>query len=529
MLMKQKIRTFILNKSFLIIFSIGITFLFLNLNLKNVSSDNKFDRVNTFFKVLRLIQENYVTEPDTDLLVDGAISGMIDKLDPHSIYINKSDYQETNESMDGEFEGIGVEFSIIDDYITVITPIIDGPAYKAGIQSGDQIVKIDGESAYQITIPNVLKKLKGPKDTQVEVTISRKGSSLFNRVLVRDKIPIKSVSTHFMIDDNVGYIKLSNFSKKTIEEFNSAFYDLKQSGMENLLLDLRDNPGGLLDQAIDLLDMFIATNDTLLFTRGRIRGSNSVFKASYSRFDEQLPIISIINRGSASASEIVSGTLQDLDRGLVIGETSFGKGSVQQHYDLDNETAARITIAKYHTPSGRSIQRDYEDGDEKYYDNLIMENRELSDSLKNTLPQFKTKKGRTVYGGGGINPDIYYRDTLSLSKASIDLIYNPNRYIFNYSESLKNDYQDKDYFDLVKSSSKKINFNDFIQWLEANSSDSYNKKELKENWENIKMRIIAEIANKFLGRTYYYKVLIMNDKTVQESLKYFNEAKTLLN
>ncbi|MBI89554.1 MAG: peptidase [Candidatus Marinimicrobia bacterium] len=527
--MIQKSKIIFLNKFFLILCAAGIIFLFLNLNFQPISKEKKFDKVNTFFKVLRLIEENYVVEPNTNSLVEGAISGMINELDPHSIYINKSDYQETNESMDGEFEGIGVEFSIIDDYITVITPIIDGPAYRAGIQSGDQIIKINGESAYQITIPNVLKKLKGPKDTQVEVTISREGNEPFERILIRDKIPLKSVSTHFMIDADIGYIKLSNFSKKTVEEFRGAFYDLKQSGMENLLLDLRNNPGGLLDQAIELLDMFIATNDTLLFTTGRIRGSNAVFRASYSQFDEKLPIITIINRGSASASEIISGTFQDLDRGLVVGETSFGKGSVQQHYDLDNETAARITIAKYHTPSGRSIQRDYKDGDEKYYENLAEENRELSDSSKKGLPQFKTKKGRTVYGGGGINPDVYYIDTLSLSETSIDLIYSPNRYIFNYSESLKKDYQNMAYEDLVETALKKINFNDFIKWLNKTDFKNINEQELNDNWDNIKVRIIAEIANKFLGRTYYYRVLIMNDKTAQESLKYFNEAKTLLN
>tara|TARA_Y100001970_G_scaffold73119_1_gene92740 strand:- start:4712 stop:6295 length:1584 start_codon:yes stop_codon:yes gene_type:complete len=517
------------NKHILSTCLIGIIYLFLTLNFKPVSTENKFDKVNTFFKVLRLIDENYVIEPDTDSLVEGAISGMLEKLDPHSIYINKSDYQETNESMDGEFEGIGVEFSILDDYITIITPIIDGPAYRAGIQSGDKIIEINGESAYQITIPEVLKKLKGPKDTQVEITISRQGIKPFVRTLVRDKIPLKSVATHFMIDNKVGYIKLSNFSKKTMEEFDNAFYDLKQLGMQNLLLDLRNNPGGLLDQAIELLDMFVSTNDTLLFTKGRIRGSNTVFKATYSKWDENLPIIAIINRGSASASEIISGTLQDLDRGLVIGETSFGKGSVQQHYDLDNETAARITIAKYHTPSGRSIQRDYHDGEEKYYDNLELENRELSDSLKMTLPRFKTKKGRIVYGGGGINPDIYYRDTLSLSESTVDLIYNPNRYIFHYSESLKNDYENMAYSELVRLAFKNINLQDFNNWLKKNGYNDFNYSEIENDWDNIQVRIIADIANKFLGRKYYYKVLIMNDKTAQEALKYFNEAKTLLN
>ena len=503
--------------------------LFLKLDSSQSQDINRFDKINTFLKVLRLIDDKYVEDPDLSILTEGAISGMLNKLDPHSTYINKQDYQQTNEDMDGEFEGIGVEFSIIDDYITVIAPIIDGPSYKAGIQSGDKIIKINGESAYQITTPDVLKKLKGPKGTQVTVTIQRKDLEEFDRTLIRDKIPLKSIPTYFMINKNIGYIKLSKFSRKTFNEFNDAFNDLEKEGMDKLLLDLRNNPGGLLDQAIDMLDMFISSNDTLLYTKGRIENSNSVIRAKYNRHDKKLPIISIINRGSASASEIISGTLQDLDRGLVIGETSFGKGSVQQHYDLDDSTAVRITVAKFYTPSGRSIQRGYNSGDDEYYYNLNLDNRELSDSLKNKLPQFKTRKGRIVYGGGGITPDIYYQDTTELSKKAIDLIYNPKRPIFNYTESIKENYLNQNNYDLfVINSDKAINIIEFINWLDLNEY-SYTQLDIESDWYHIKNRIIAELANKIFNRQYYYKTLIMNDKTVLEALNYFDEAKTLLN
>tara|TARA_B100000902_G_C27314217_1_gene920250 strand:- start:1564 stop:3132 length:1569 start_codon:yes stop_codon:yes gene_type:complete len=505
---------------------------FLKLDSNQPQNPNKFDRLNSFFKVLRLIDDKYVDDPDLSSLTEGAISGMLNELDPHSVYINKGDYQQTEEDMKGEFDGIGVEFSIIDDYITVIAPIIDGPSYKAGIQSGDQIVKINGESAYQIKTSDVLKKLKGPKGTQVTVTIQRKGLEQFDRTLIRDRIPLKSVPTYFMLDQDVGYIKLSKFSRKTFNEFYDAFNELENNGMNKLLLDLRNNPGGLLDQAINMLDMFISSNDTLLYTKGRIPDSNSAIRANYSRFDkDKLPIISIINRGSASASEIISGTLQDLDRGLVIGETSFGKGSVQQHYDLDDSTAVRITVAKFYTPSGRSIQRDYNSGDDDYYYNLNIDNRELSDSIKADLPQFKTRKGRTVYGGGGITPDIYFQDTTKLSEKAVDLIYNAQRPIFNYTESIKKNYltdSSISYDELIMRSSKEINIIDFIIWLKDNDYN-YIQLDIEKDWNHIKNRIIAELANKVFDRRSYYKTLIMNDKTVLEALNYFDEAKTLLN
>tara|TARA_B100000287_G_scaffold116508_1_gene108504 strand:- start:1908 stop:3473 length:1566 start_codon:yes stop_codon:yes gene_type:complete len=495
------------------------------LGLKVDNNPNKYKKLKILTKVLRLLDEQYVEDVDFDSLVEGAISGMISTLDPHSAYINKNDFQKSSEEFDGEFEGIGIEFSIIDDYITVMTPIIDGPSYKAGIQAGDKIVKINGESAYQIKTSDVVKKLKGPKGTQVTITIKRGNEDPFERTLIRDKIPIKSVVSYFNLDDNVGYIKLSRFSKKTISEFITAFEELEKNGMDKLLIDLRNNPGGLLDQAVSMLDMFISSNDTLLYTKGRIYGSNEVFKDSPQFINKKIPIITIINRGSASASEIVSGAFQDLDRGLVIGETSFGKGSVQRQYELDDSTATRITIAKYYTPSGRSIQRSYASGKDEYYLDLNSDNRELTDSTKNLKPQFKTRKGRTVYGGGGITPDIYFKDTTVISKPTLELLYNSNRPIFNYAITLKSSFDTNTDFDEF---SLKNNFYEFIDWLDEKDYE-YNKDSIEKDWDLIETRIVAEIANQLFDRNQYYKKLISNDIIVNEAIKHFEEAKALLN
>ena len=308
-----------------------------------------------------------------------------------------------------------------------------------------------------------------------------------------------------------------------MEEFEAAYNDLEQQGMQKLLLDLRDNPGGLLDQSVKMLDMFISSNDTLLFTKGRIWGANDSFKATYNYRDKSIPIIAIINRGSASASEIVSGALQDLDRGLVLGETSFGKGSVQRQYELDDSTATRITIAKYHTPSGRSIQRSYATGKDEYYFDLNSDNRELTDSIKELRPKFKTRNGRTVYGGGGITPDIYFKDSASTTKETMQLVFNSDRPIFNYATSLKDNQNINN-----KEHNFKANLNNFILWLDDNKYE-HNVDSIKKDWDYIEIRILAELANQVLGRNEYYKTLISNDPVIIEAIKHFEEAKALLN
>ncbi len=329
---------------------------------KSDTARDQFQKMKTLTQIIRLVSENYVEDVDMNEILEGAIIGMLDKLDPHSSYISSEQFELINEQFDGEFEGIGIEFNILEGYITVISPIPGTPSDRAGLQTGDKIVRINNKSAYKITQKDVLQKLKGPKGTSVNVTISRPGMDEdFEVTLIRDKIPIVSVLAAFMLDEKTGYIKINKFSKNTTNEINESLSKLENQGMQQLLLDLRNNGGGMMDQAINIVDMFVSSRDTILFTRGKISGSNEVYRAHKNNMDKDYPVVVLINRGSASASEIVSGAFQDLDRGLVVGETSFGKGLVQRQYPLRDGSAARITIARYYTPSGRLIQRPYQD------------------------------------------------------------------------------------------------------------------------------------------------------------------------
>jgi len=410
---------------------------------KSDAAKDQFQKMKTLTQIIRLVSENYVEEVDMNEILEGAIIGMLDKLDPHSSYISSEQFELINEQFDGAFEGIGIEFNILEGYITIISPIPGTPSDRAGLQTGDKIVRINDESAYKITQKDVLEKLRGPKGTPVDVTISRPGfDEDFEVTLVRDKIPIVSVMASFMIDDETGYIKVSRFSRNTAKEIDESLSKLESLGMQQLLLDLRNNGGGMMDQAISIVDMFVSSRDTILFTKGKIPGSSEVYRARKSNRDKDYPVVVLINRGSASASEIVSGAFQDLDRGLVVGETSFGKGLVQRQYPLRDGSAARITIAQYYTPSGRLIQRPYEDiGD--YYTDLGRDNREATDSTLAQKPVFTTKNGRSVYGGGGITPDVFSELDVNFNKSTREILSHPDRLTFKFAGELKSEIQEQ--------------------------------------------------------------------------------------
>ena len=476
--------------------------------------------------IINLINHNYVDEVDIDDVLTGAIEGMLDKLDPHSSYIPAENKEVVDEVFRGDFEGIGIEFSMIDGYITVISPIPDTPSDRAGIISGDQIIKIDGESAYKITQKDVFKKLRGPKGTRVVVTIARKGmDEPFNTTLIRDKIPIRSIASSFMIDENIGYIKITRFASTTMDEFYESIKKLQLDGMNELLIDLRNNPGGLLDQAVKMVDLFISSNDTIVFTQGRIKGSSSMYRARSQYQDLQIPLVVLINNGSASASEIVSGAFQDLDRGVVVGERSFGKGLVQRQYDLDDGSAVRITIAKYYTPSGRLIQRSYDDGLDEYY----LNDSEKLDSIDVDAKEYYTKSGRTVYGGGGITPDIIVKNDIKSNTSTRELYFHPDRLLFKYADFIKDDIvMDISYADLMINNNI-INQNNFMRWLDS-INIKYNKEEItiEQDWTFIANRIKAEISNFKWGRESFYKALINSDNQVKEAIKQFKWAEDLI-
>jgi carboxyl-terminal processing protease len=337
--------------------------------------------------------------------------------------------------------------------------------------SGDKITAIDGEDAYKITKDEVFKKVRGKKGTKVVVTINRIGKSKpFDVMIIRDDIPIYSVGAATMIDDETGYIFLRRFSATTKEEVTASLDKLINKGMKRLLFDLRGNSGGYLEQAAAIVDQFITTKDTLVYTIGKVKESNQVFMGSAEVGHSNFSLIILINRGSASAAEIVSGAVQDLDRGLVIGETSFGKGLVQRQLPLESGAAVRVTIARYFTPSGRLIQRPYEDGNElSYYKELYAKDREsVIDSLKELRPKYLTKSGRTVYGGGGITPDIYIPFKSSVNNETGKVLRNPKRPFFNFASEYANENRNNfNSFDSFRDNWKVSNslYSDFFKSL----------------------------------------------------------------
>ncbi len=374
----------------------------------------KLQHYNKINDVINYIDNHYVDTVNKEKLANGAIEGMLENLDPHSVYIPAQDFNDANDPLEGNFEGIGVQFRIQKDTITVILPVQGGPAEKVGVRAGDRIVTINDEKVAGAGITNrdVMHKLKGKKGSKVEIGVSRKGeNALIRFTIIRDVIPTFSIDIAFKPFDNIGYIKLSRFSETTYDEFMKALEDLLAQGMEKLILDLRGNSGGYLKMAIDIADEFLKKDELIVYTKGRKRESEYAYATDKGVF-RQGELVVLIDEFSASASEILAGAIQDNDRGLVIGRRSFGKGLVQQQLRLYDKSAIRLTISRYYTPTGRSIQKPYNEGTEEYYHDFysqFMEEGQLnpdtgnfSDSLK-----FVTKGGKVVYGGGGIMPDIY--------------------------------------------------------------------------------------------------------------------------
>lgn len=368
----------------------------------------------TLDEILRYVEAKYVDTVNTGALKNGAIEHLLEQLDPHSVYITPDELKAVEDDMSGGFEGIGIEFLVVDDTIQVVTPLSGGPSEAAGILAGDKIVTINDTAVAGVKIDNgrIFKKLRGQKGSLVRLGVLRgKERSLRSFTIARDVIPVKSVDIAYMLDDNTGYVKVNRFSARTYQEFMEALRPLaEEKGMKNLVLDLRGNPGGYLEEATDMLSQLFPEGKLLVYTEGRSEPRRDYKSNGRARFDIQ-NIAVLIDEGSASASEIVAGAVQDWDRGWVIGRRSFGKGLVQEQYPLGDGGALRLTVARYYTPSGRSIQRDYKhDKDYAHEAERRLENGELSDSTKmkpaDSTPYY-TGRGRVVFGGGGISPDVF--------------------------------------------------------------------------------------------------------------------------
>ncbi len=347
-----------------------------------ISGDNIYDQLNKFKDVLSMAQKVYVEDVDTGKLTEAAIRGMLGELDPHSVYISTAEMQRVKEDFQGSFEGIGIEFAVLNDTLVVVTPIVGGPSEALGIEAGDKIVKINDTSSVGITQDIVPKKLRGPKGTKVKVAIARTGiKDLLVFDITRDKIPLYTVDASFMVDDEVGYVSVTRFAATTHTEFVEAVNKLKKEGMRRLVLDLRFNGGGYLDQAFKMVDELLPKGKKVVYTKGRRPEFNEEYISSGSARVADAGLVVLVNNASASASEIVSGAVQDWDRGLVVGETTFGKGLVQRQYDLADGSGFRLTTARYYTPSGRLIQRPYGDDKAKYQREAFERNEEEGENI----------------------------------------------------------------------------------------------------------------------------------------------------
>ncbi|MDI6400661.1 S41 family peptidase [Balneolaceae bacterium ANBcel3] len=378
----------------------------------DIDVTNLRQSVSKFEKAYLYLKNNSEVEEDMDKRTEDAIIAMFYPLDPHSVYIKPETSEEIQDQFSGRFEGIGIQFQVIDDTITVISAISNGPSDQLGIRSGDRIVQINGESSVGFSEQEVVRNLRGPKGTVVSVGIMRPGHrQLLDFDITRDEIPLYTIDSSYMLDDVTGYIRMNRFAATTHDEFTSAMESLLESDMERLILDLRSNPGGYLDQAVRVTNDFFPRGTRLVATQSRHSRFTSEYRARYNGPYKDLPLIVLVDEGSASGSEIVSGAVQDHDRGLVVGRRTFGKGLVQQQYELPDKSNIRITISRYLTPSGREIQKPFRDGREKYALEIFSREDSASGDVNQFISnvpdslRYKTSAGREIFGGGGVVPD----------------------------------------------------------------------------------------------------------------------------
>lgn len=469
--------------------------------------------------VFNFINQFYVDEVDNNELAETAIKSVLKTLDPHSVYISKEEVAEMNEPLVGNFEGVGIQFNILNDTIVVVATIAGGPSEKVGLLAGDKIIYVDSENVAGVGISNkgVADRLRGNKDTEVSVEIKRQGvKKLLDFTITRDKIPIFSIDAAYMVDETVGYIKVNRFASKTPQEFKEALVKLKEQGMTDLIIDLKGNSGGYLNAAIQMTDELLSENKLIVYTEGKNSPKNSMSSTSYGHYEEGNVIV-LIDQYSASASEIMSGAIQDWDRGLVIGRRSFGKGLVQRQLPLPDGGQIRLTIAKYFTPSGRFIQKPYENGVDDYRQDLMnrWDSGELTDSMIKEFPdslKFKTNNGRTVYGGGGITPDILVpMDTSFASDFYSNVLRKGlvNKFCLSYANQYRNEltqyYPDVIAYDQNFEADETF-LSEFLSFCKNEKvSFDMDKDDIDKSKKTLLIQLKALIArNLYDGEAYYY-------------------------
>lgn len=502
--------------------------------LNKISEPNEFaiyPRMNKISGVIDYVAQEYVDSIDRSKLIESTIPQILEQLDPHSIYIPASEVAAYNEPLEGNFSGIGVSFNMQEDTVYIMSTILNGPSEKIGILAGDRIIRVNDSliAGVNMVSTDIVKMLKGKKGTRVNVTIVRRGiDEHLDFEITRDRIPIASVDFAYMLTDDIGYIIISKFSRSTHKEFIDAVNKLNEQGMQKLILDLRMNSGGYLNAATELADQFLKAGTPIVYTEGYAQPRKDILATSQGELMDH-DVIILINEGSASASEILAGAIQDNDRGLIIGRRSFGKGLVQQQTMFSDGSALRLTIARYYTPTGRSIQKPYENGLDEYLNELherfdrgefiYADSIKFADSLK-----YVTPGGKTVYGGGGIMPDIFVPVDTSLNTNYYNEVWSRGllyRFAFKYADENRSNLVGlKDHKEIVEYLDKQDLLNQFIAFAEENGVQE-SHEEIILSQHVILVSTKAYIGRFILDNEGYYPIIHQIDPTIQKSLEIF--------
>ena len=491
------------------------------------ATNSKKDKLN---RLIDYIDYEYVEDVNTDSIVDVTVNGILSNLDPHSVYIPKENFQKVRESMKGGFVGVGISFYTFKDTITVIRSIKNGPSAKAGIKGGDRILTVNGDTIINKGLDNdaLVNKIKGPIDTYVNLGVYRKSSNQFlNFKLKRSTIPLKSVDASYMLTDELGYIKLNRFAESSYKEFISALKNLKSNGAQRLVLDLRDNPGGFVGVASEIIDEFLVDKKLILYTKNKRNKIEKTFATDKGIFENGYVYV-LINENSASASEILAGALQDNDLGTIVGRRSYGKGLVQREMQLGDGSAVRLTVSKYYTPTGRSIQRAYEKGNTDYFDDYYnrINSGELTDETKIEVAdslKFTTPKGKVVYGGGGIIPDIFVPVDKGMNNQTLEFIEKrglTSNFVFELLEENRQAYFGFTQDEFIS--------NYTIEDIVVKKFEKFLQEKTQSNIvfvayrQEVKHYIKANIAEQLFGDEAYSKVLSKYDNMIEKILSIEN-------
>lgn len=501
----------------------------------NRFSGNRLNIINSgsnrLNNLLHIINDQYVDSVNIDNLVEKAIPQILRELDPHSVYISAKDVQTANDDLKGSFSGVGIEFTIRKDTIHIENVIKDGPAEKSGLLSGDKIVSIDGKPFVGKIVTNeeAMHRLKGKKGTTVRIGVKRYGEkTVKNFTVTRDDITTKSISAAYMLDDDTGYIKIKNFGEKTYAEMLVALTELSYNGFTNLVIDLRDNTGGYLQSATQMVNEFLPKDRIIVYTEGR-NSPRMNYKSDGRGSYQDIPLVVLIDEASASASEIFAGAIQDNDRGTIIGRRSFGKGLVQQQINFPDGSMIRLTIARYYTPSGRCIQKPYTPGDELQYDQDLLSRFQhgeffSQDSIKHTGPAYHTSIGRTVYGGGGITPDIFIpEDSTNMTSyykeaAMSGLIL---QFAYTYTDDNRHKLAEYDTLDKMLDYLKQQNLvEQFAEYADKNGLKRRNLLIMKSH-DKLERYIFSRIIYNMLSETVWTQYLNNGDDMINAALDVF--------